>query len=209
MAGQYDFGSKEEIIRSITIDVKGVVRLNGNKIDVAKKGEQGLKGDPGRKGDIPKHEWMGGGRMEIRFENPDGSWGSWVCLRGGAGLNGRDGDQGEPGAKGEPGVKGTKGDNVKGDKGDKGDPGVKGDKGDSVKGDKGVKGDPGDPGAKGEPGAKGDKGESRQGVPGPQGDKGEPGIPPHDWNVTLNNVAVLMQKMESVIMEFRQNGVEI
>jgi hypothetical protein len=42
----------------------------------------------GPKGDPPKHEWDG---SELRFENPDGTWGEWTNLRGprGGGGGGR------------------------------------------------------------------------------------------------------------------------
>ena len=39
-------------------------------------------GKDGKDGHIPKHEWKG---TLIRFENPDGSWGRWVDLKGSSG----------------------------------------------------------------------------------------------------------------------------
>ena len=64
-----------------------------------------------RDGDPPAHEWEG---TALRFENPDGSWGQFVDLKGEKGEKGDKGDQGE-----------------KGEKGDKGDQGEKGEKGDA------------------------------------------------------------------------------
>lgn len=46
------------------------------------------KGEDGR---IPAHEWDG---TRLRFENPDGTWGEWVDLRG------RKGEKGDKGADG-------------------------------------------------------------------------------------------------------------
>lgn len=33
----------------------------------------------GEQGEIPKHQWSG---TKLRFENPDGTWGKWVDLKG-------------------------------------------------------------------------------------------------------------------------------
>jgi len=242
MAGSYKFGSKKEIVKSITIDPKGIVRLSGNKIDVAKKGDRGLQGIPGKKGDFPRHVWRG---TEISIEFPDGTWGPWVNLKGEPGRDGhgRDGIHGSDGgngvdgkdAVGTPGRNGTDGkdgigtpgkDGQDGKNGKEGAPGVEPGEMATIRIDLGLMMDSikrmferlaqmderladvknGKDGKDGRPGR---DGESKQGFPGIQGDKGEPGIPPHDWNLTLNNVAELMQKMESVIMEFRQMGVEI
>jgi len=43
------------------------------------KGDQGPQGEQGPKGDKPAHEWQG---TSLRFENPDGSWGQFVNLKG-------------------------------------------------------------------------------------------------------------------------------
>ena len=43
------------------------------------KGDQGPQGEQGPKGDKPAHEWQG---TSLRFENPDGSWGQFVDLKG-------------------------------------------------------------------------------------------------------------------------------
>lgn len=226
MTGSYNFGSKEEIIKSITIDDKGQVFLMGDRIEVAGKGERGLMGIRGKSGPSPAHQWSG---TKIRFGEPDGGWGPWVDLKGSPGDTAVDGEKGEPGVKGDPGpgVKGDKGDSVKGEpgdkgdkgdpgakgaKGDRGDPGVKGDKGDpGIKGDKGdsVKGERGDPGPKGDPGKRGTRGESVQGYPGLQGDKGKPGIAPQDWVLMVNKVAALTDNYKRLIEEVRKLGAEI
>jgi hypothetical protein len=175
----------------------------GEKGDPGEKGEKGDKGDPGEKGekgdkgDPPAHEWQG---AALRFENPDGSWGQFVDLRGEKGDRGEKGEKGDQGEKGEKGDQGEKGE--KGEKGDQGEKGEKGDKGDpGEKGEKGDKGDKGDPpahewqgtalsfenpdgswgqlvdlrGEKGDQGEKGEKGE--KGDPGEKGEKGDKGDP--------------------------------
>src|SRR5699024_9335143 len=61
--------------------------------DVEKKLSDGyFKGD---KGDIPKHQWN---NTSLRFEKEDGSWGSYVNLKG------TKGDKGDPGS-----IEGSKG----------------------------------------------------------------------------------------------------
>lgn len=49
-------------------------------------GIQGPKGQKGDTGPAPDHEWRG---TELRFRNPDGSWGKWVDLKGQPGRDGR------------------------------------------------------------------------------------------------------------------------
>ena len=56
--------------------------MKGPKGDQGPQGEQGPKGEQGPqgpKGDKPAHEWQG---TSLRFENPDGSWGAYVNLKG-------------------------------------------------------------------------------------------------------------------------------
>jgi len=58
------------------------------------KGEPGPAGPPGPqgpKGDKPAHEWKG---TALRFENPDGTWGDAVDLRGPKGSRGSSGGGG-------------------------------------------------------------------------------------------------------------------
>lgn len=47
------------------------------------------QGPPGEKGDKPSHNWN---HTSLRFENPDGSWGSFVNLQGPTGPPGLDGE---------------------------------------------------------------------------------------------------------------------
>ncbi|MBN1132721.1 MAG: tail fiber domain-containing protein [Bacteroidales bacterium] len=54
-------------------------------------GPPGEKGDKGDKGDAPGHEWAD---TQLRFENPDGSWGTFTDLKG---AQGEKGDKGDPG----------------------------------------------------------------------------------------------------------------
>ena len=73
---------------------------------------------------VAKHQWVG---TALQFENPDGTWGNAVNLkgdRGEKGDKGDKGDRGEQGLMGLPGIPGSKGD--KGDKGDKGEQGLMG-----------------------------------------------------------------------------------
>nr|DAU64258.1 MAG TPA: short tail fiber protein [Caudoviricetes sp.] len=76
---------------------KGDPGIQGPEGPQGPQGEQGAKGDPGPKGDTgatgpagadgaqgppPEHEWQG---TQLRFKEPDGSWGQAVDLRGPAG----------------------------------------------------------------------------------------------------------------------------
>lgn len=68
---------------------KGAPGIDGREGPKGARGEQGLAGPPGPqgpKGDKPAHEWNG---TALRFENPDGSWGELVDLRGPKGAAGR------------------------------------------------------------------------------------------------------------------------
>lgn len=51
-------------------------------------GAVGPVGPAGPKGDVPDHAWSG---TRLRFENPDGSWGTYVDLQGEPGTSGADG----------------------------------------------------------------------------------------------------------------------
>ena len=51
-------------------------------------GPRGLQGKQGEKGDSPQHEWLG---TRLRFQNPDGTWGKSVELKG---PEGKKGDRG-------------------------------------------------------------------------------------------------------------------
>lgn len=68
----------------------------GAKGDRGERGERGadgvgIQGEKGEKGDKPAHEWEG---TKLRFENPDGTWGQWVDLKGKDGKDGKDGKRG-------------------------------------------------------------------------------------------------------------------
>ena len=68
-------------------------------------GLTGPQGDEGVQGPQPGYEWMG---TQIRFENPDGSFGPWVNLQGPPGSSGN-GSQGLPGIQGPAGPMGPTG----------------------------------------------------------------------------------------------------
>lgn len=67
----------------------------GPRNRVGPQGLQGEKGKQGKVGPAPEHEWNG---TKIRFQNPDGSWGPFVDLKG---------PKGKPGEKGDPGKNGA------------------------------------------------------------------------------------------------------
>ena len=71
-------------------------------------GLTGPQGPPGEKGDKPAHEWNG---TQIRFQNPDCSWGPWINLQGPPGPcgEGEEGGQGIQGPQGPPGQQGPPG----------------------------------------------------------------------------------------------------
>lgn len=60
------------------------------------KGEKGEPGGVGERGPMPKHEWDG---SKLRFENPDGTWGKWVDIRGPSGRSIFGGGGGSSGVK--------------------------------------------------------------------------------------------------------------
>lgn len=64
----------------------------GPKNRVGPQGLQGEKGNPGKQGPAPEHEWNG---TKIRFQNPDGSWGQFVDLKGPKGKAGEKGQDGK------------------------------------------------------------------------------------------------------------------
>lgn len=68
--------------RAATAEAKANAERYAQLIEAAK----GADGRP------PAHEWDG---TRLRFENPDGTWGEWVDLRG------RKGEKGDKGEKGE------------------------------------------------------------------------------------------------------------
>lgn len=85
-------------------------QLKGEKGDKGDTGEQGIqgpkgdKGDTGPKGDKPAHRWID---TSLQIENPDGTWGDAVNLKGDKGDKGEQGEQGPKGDKGDTGEPGT------------------------------------------------------------------------------------------------------
>lgn len=75
-------------VKDITIEInKDEFR---DKLDIrdgidGKDGKDGKDGIKGEKGDKPDHKWVG---TKLSFENPDGTWGKEVDLRGKDGKNG-------------------------------------------------------------------------------------------------------------------------
>lgn len=71
-----DYFTKEDIANFIRLatPVKGRDYTDGLP---------GENGKPGKKGLMPKHEWSD---SELRFQNPDGTWGKWTNLRGPRGF---------------------------------------------------------------------------------------------------------------------------
>ena len=61
------------------VSVEDVMNLRGPK------GDKGGKGDDGPPGLAPAHGWSG---YSLRFQNPDGSWGTFTNLRGPQGPKG-------------------------------------------------------------------------------------------------------------------------
>lgn len=88
------------------VGLQGPQGLQGPKGDTGLQGIQGPKGD---KGDKPAHQWSG---TSLRFENPDGTYGTYVNLKGEKGDKGDIGPQGpvgDTGPKGEQGPPGESG----------------------------------------------------------------------------------------------------
>ena len=109
-----------------------VVKTDITELGISEVGPQGPRGYTGDKGDKPSHGWSG---TSLRFENPNGTWGSYVNLKGDPGSNGTNGTNG---FTWRPAVN-TAGDltwtrnsstttpadrNIKGPKGDAGAPGL-------------------------------------------------------------------------------------
>ncbi|MHC5077181.1 MAG: hypothetical protein ACYTFM_12245, partial [Planctomycetota bacterium] len=81
----------------------------------------------GAVGPKPDHEWVG---TELRFENPDGSWGGWADLVGPQGEIGPLGPEGPQGLRGPQGFTGPQGEpGLQGAPGPKGEPGLQGEPG--------------------------------------------------------------------------------
>ncbi|MEO9124773.1 MAG: hypothetical protein ABI262_08820 [Microcoleus sp.] len=139
---------------------------------------------------IAKHRWD---KTALQFENPDGSWGDTVELKGekgeigetglpGAtgerGLTGVRGDRGETGAAGVDGIQGIQG--ITGEQGEQGLPGCGIPGSDGIQGLQGITGERGETGAAGSDGIQGLTGErgltGAQGIPGERGAIGATGL---------------------------------
>ena len=114
MVDQYDFSSKEEIVQTFVVK-DGKVFSDHVEIQLAAKGEPGetpqknrdyFDGEPGIDGRPPVHQWEG---TKIRFQNPDGSWGPYVDLKGKEGDPGTTPKKGVDYFDGEPGKTPKKG----------------------------------------------------------------------------------------------------
>ena len=57
----------------------------GDKGDKGETGKTGSKGDTGDTGPAPEHKWRG---TKLQFQQPDGSWGDLVDLKGKEGKGG-------------------------------------------------------------------------------------------------------------------------
>lgn len=100
---------REDEATFIYTDLQGP---KGDKGDTGPQGERGIqgerglqgpkgdKGDTGPKGDKPAHQWL---ETKLQFENPDGTWGALVDLKGEQGPEGPPGPKGDKGDKGDPG----------------------------------------------------------------------------------------------------------
>jgi len=82
---------------------QGEIGPVGPKGPQGARGHHGINGEDGEKGDRPNHEWRG---PELRFENPDGSWGEYTFLKGPPGDEGPRGIEGEQGPEGPEGPPG-------------------------------------------------------------------------------------------------------
>lgn len=119
------------------------------------EGPQGVQGPQGETGPAPAHAWSG---TQVRFKNPDGTWGAYVDLIGPQGVQGPQGVEGPEGPAGPEGPTGPQG--------PQGPQGVKGDQGDT--------GPAGPEGPQGPQGIQGPQGET--GPQGPQGPQGPAGV---------------------------------
>jgi len=115
-------------------------------------GDVGPQGIQGEQGVAPDHEWSG---TELRFKNPDGSWGEYTFLRGPQGVEGPQGTKGDQGLTGPAGPEGPQG----------------------PQGLQGIEGPQGEIGPVGPEGPQGTQGHN--GINGEDGEKGN--IPQHMW----------------------------
>jgi hypothetical protein len=64
----------------------GIAGAPGTKGDAGPRGAMGADGDTGPMGPMPQHQWDG---SRLRFEQPGGTWGEFVDLRGPEGKGGQ------------------------------------------------------------------------------------------------------------------------
>jgi len=74
MSGNVNFGAKTDYTQKTAPFSREILEWAA----------QNLIGPPGPKGDQPSHEWLG---TELRFQNPDGTWGNYTDLLGQTGNN--------------------------------------------------------------------------------------------------------------------------
>ena len=67
-------------------DEKKIIEKIIKSIPIPKDGKDGKNGLDGKNGRSPKHEYKYG---QLRFENPDGTWGEWINLREYASFGGK------------------------------------------------------------------------------------------------------------------------
>jgi hypothetical protein len=157
-------------------------------------------GAVGPQGETPAHEWQG---TALRFENPDGTWGDPVDLKGQPGDTGPQGLMGSQGAQGAIGPQGPQGpEGPQGTQGPTGTTGPQGEKGDTgATGPQGPQGAQGPAGPQGPQGEKGDTGAT--GPQGPQGIQGEQGpageIPQALLDDLQNRIAALEAKVGTLM----------
>jgi hypothetical protein len=98
--------------------LQGERGFKGDKGDQGDKGIQGERGIQGIQGEIPSHNWIG---TALQWDNPDGSNGLAVELKGERGFKGDAGDIGPKGDTGERGIQGIQGiQGIEGEKGERG-----------------------------------------------------------------------------------------
>jgi PKD repeat protein len=96
----YPFGDVKEFLpepEPEPVDLTGPTGPPGEKGDVGPKGAEGPRGPQGERGPegpmgpMPDHQWDG---TRLRFEEPGGTWGKYVDLKGQPGLAGASGGGG-------------------------------------------------------------------------------------------------------------------
>jgi hypothetical protein len=123
----------------------------GNTGPTGATGPAGSTGATGSTGPAPEHGWSG---YSLRFKNPNGTWGSYVNLRGATGATGPQGSTGPQGPTGNTGATGGTGpQGIQGPVGDEGPTGPQGATGPT--GPTGAQGPTGNTGATGSTGPSG------------------------------------------------------